>query len=602
MRIPEEKIAEIREATDIVDVISQHVTLKKRGKSLIGLCPFHTEKTPSFSVDPVRGFYHCFGCGAGGNVFTFVMQMEKVSFPEALRSLAEKAGIALPAYRQDDEAIKETEAQYHANDFAAIFFQKCLTETEEGNKALNYFLGRKFIRKIIEDFKIGYAPDSWDGLLKEGQQASIRPEILKQAGLVIPRKEGEGYYDRFRGRLMFPIFNPSGRIVGFGGRTLKKEEKGPKYLNSPETMIYQKSRLLYGLFQSKSGIRREDRAILVEGYTDLMRLHQCGLDYGVATSGTALTEDQAKLLYRYTKHITLVFDGDSAGFTAALRGMDILLSAGLHVEIAPLLEGTDPDTFLRDQGVEAMEGLLKSTLNLVDFRLNQLQKSGKLTTPRDKAAAARTILDTISKVQDPLERNLMIKDLSEKVGVKESLLVRQIRRTRKGVHEDVQEMEKTISSAREIAEQNLLKLLLENGENWRNKIFLFVNPVHFRKKEARILIDTLYESYLQNRASDSKILIDRFNENPHITKYLSKLLAEPIHEDVDRSQLGYDCLLTLRQEEIHEKIRQVQDKIRSAKSKNEDDLEYRKTYMNLKSELTQMKKEMNLAWKKNVEI
>ncbi len=606
MKIPDEKIEEIREATDIVEIITQHVTLKKRGKSFVGLCPFHSEKTPSFSVDPVRGFYHCFGCGAGGNIFTFVMQMENVGFPEAVRSLADKAGIPIPNYHDDNDAERETEALYHANHFAGTFFQKCLTDTEEGNKALNYILKRQFNRKTIEDFQIGYAPDTWDKLLNEGNKGSIRPEILKQAGLVVPRNDGKGYYDRFRGRLMFPIMNPSGRIVGFGGRTLKKNEKGPKYLNSPETKIYQKSRLLYGLFQAKTGIRREDQAILVEGYTDLMRLFQCGLDYTVATSGTSLTEQQAKILFRYTKNIILVFDGDSAGFTAALRGLDVLLKAGLHVHVAPLREGSDPDTFLRDHGVEAMAVLLNSAQTLVDFHLGLQKKKGRLETPEDRAAVTRVILDTISYVQDPLERNLMIKDLSEKIGVEESLLVQQLHPVRDGVAvregspDKVQEQ--SISSARETAEINLLKLLIEDRTKWGGKIFQHIQPNHFQKKEARILIDQLYEGYLQGDKFHTKALSVQFSERPLISKYLSKIMADPLGESVDRNQLGLDCLLSLKQEEIQKKIRQIQEKMKSSKGNNRDDLEYRKKYLKFKDELAKTRKTLITTWKKNLEI
>ncbi|MFC1502366.1 DNA primase, partial [bacterium] len=245
MKIPEEKIQEVREATDIIETISQYVTLKKRGKSFLGLCPFHNEKTPSFSVDAVRGFYHCFGCGAGGNVITFVMEMEKISFPEALRSLAKKAGIALPEYQRDEAQAKETELLYHANKHAMEFFKRCLHHST-GKNALTYLQKRGFTPEIIQDFQIGHAPGSWDGLIKSAAKASIKSETLQKVGLIVPRKDKAGFYDRFRDRLMFPVFTPSGRVVGFGGRILKDSPGVPKYVNTPETAIYQKGKLLFG--------------------------------------------------------------------------------------------------------------------------------------------------------------------------------------------------------------------------------------------------------------------------------------------------------------------------------------------------------------------
>ena len=599
MRIPPEKIEEIREATDIVEIISQYVTLKKQGKSFVGLCPFHTEKTPSFSVDPVRGFYHCFGCGAGGNVFTFVMKMENVSFLEALRSLAERAGIPLPTYERNNEKVRETETLYHANQFAAKFFQNCLFNTEGGKKALTYISERKFSREVIKDFQIGYAPDLWDGLLKKAKENSIRPEILAKAGLIVKRKDGTGYYDRFRDRIMFPILNPSGRVVGFGGRIIEEKEGSPKYLNSPETLIYQKSRILYGLFQSKTGMRQKDQALLVEGYTDVMRLHENGFNYAVASSGTALTEEQAKLLSRYTRNVILVFDGDSAGLTAALRGVDILVGAGLSVSVVPLPAGSDPDSFLRDHGREAMEELLQSAETFIDFRLNQWRRKGKLKTPADRAEAARIILSTIEKIRDPLERNLTIKEVSEKLGVEESFLIRQINIKEKSgaVHNGIKEK---ISSAREQAEEGIVKLLLEYGEKWSKPIFSHLGPKHFQKRESRILIEDLYQGFLGGSVPDSNQLMNRHSEDPDVLQYLTKLLAETIDENVDIPQFGLDCVLTLRQEEIKNSIREVREKIKSAQTKGEDVSQYSRQWMELKKKLEEIKKEITDEWEREL--
>ncbi len=602
MKIAEEKIQEIREATDIVELISHYVTLKKKGKSFMGLCPFHTEKTPSFSVDPVRGFYHCFGCGAGGNVFTFMMQMERISFPEAARSLAEKAGIQIPVYQKDDQQLKEIETLYRLNQFAAEFFQKYLHHTAEGERALNYLLKRQFNHETIEKFKIGYAPNSWNQLLKEAGKATIRPESLQDAGLVIVKNEGEGYYDRFRNRLMFPIFSPSGRVIGFGGRKINEGDPGPKYLNTPETQIYQKSRALYGLHQSISGIRRENRVLLVEGYTDLMRLHQCGLDFGVATSGTALTEDQAKMLVRYAKNATMVFDSDLAGFNAALRGIDILVGTGLHVQIITLPEGYDPDGFLRDQGCEAMERFLNSALNFIDFRINRLRETRQLQTHSQKAEAIRTILTTVAKMNDSLERNFVIKDVAEKLNTEESLLVRQLQQIQKGEKTHLFESSTRKQSAFYVAEEGILMLLLEDPDCWRKFIFQFIEPRYFEKRELRMMIDRIYEGYLHGDPLEPKTLLDHFSGDPTVVQHLTRLLSAKMDQDVDRSQLGLDCVLKLREKEINRTIGDVKEKMRSAQSKGEDVSQYSKMWMENSKKRQLMRNEIIEAWKKNVEI
>ncbi len=602
MKIAEEKIQEIREATDIVELVSQYVTLKKKGKSFMGLCPFHTEKTPSFSVDPIRGFYHCFGCGAGGNVFTFIMQMERISFPEAARSLAEKAGIQIPVYQKDDQQLKEIETLYRSNQFAVEFFQKCLHQTAEGKRALNYLLKRQFNHETIEKFKIGYAPDSWGQLLRESQKTSIHPESFRKAGLIIPRKDGEGYYDRFRNRLMFPIFNPSGRVIGFGGRTLNEGDSGPKYLNSPETRIYQKSRILYGLHQSISGIRRENRVLLVEGYTDLMRLHQCGLDFGVATSGTALTEDQAKMLIRYTKNAMMVFDSDSAGFTAALRGIDILVGIGLHVQIVTLPEGNDPDDFLRNQGCKAIERFLNSALNFIDFRIHRLRETDQLKTNSQKAEAVRTILTTVAKIKDPLERNYIIKDVAEKLDTEESLLIQQLHQIQKGGTVHLFESKVQKQSAFRIAEEGILMLLLEDPGRWGKLIFQFIEPRYFEEREFRVMMDMIYEGYLRGDLPEPKTLLDHFSGDPTVVQHLTRLLSENMEQDVDRSQLGLDCVLKLREKEIDRMIDDIKKKLRSAQLMGEDVSEYSRIWMENREKRESQRNEIIKAWKKDVEI
>ncbi len=599
MKIPEEKIQQVRDATDIVEIISQYVTLKKRGKSFVGLCPFHTEKTPSFSVDPVKGFYHCFGCGVGGNVFTFIMEMEKVSFPEALRTLADRAGISLPSYKEEGEEGKRTEELYYINKFAAQIFQHSLHASAEGKAALEYLISRGFNKKIIEMFQIGYADSDWEGLINRCRQRSISLETLNRAGLLIPRKDGRGYYDRFRARIMFPVFSPSGRIIGFGGRTLRDQRGVPKYLNTPETAIYHKGKVFYGLYQSKSAIRRDDCAVLVEGYTDLISMFQHGIENVVATAGTALTEEQANLLAHYTKRVILIFDSDSAGLAAARRAIDILIGAGLNVSVAALPEGSDPDSCLKEEGKEAMVEAVKEAKGWIDFRIDLLYAGGKLNSSYEKAEAARSIMKTVEKIVDPVERNLAIKEIGEKIGVDENLLIRQMGRMRRSSGEV---KDSGISTDQQSAESILLRLLIENLEEWGRRIFGILNPSDFNGNKNRLLADELYRRFLNQEKIDSERILNIKSGDKEMVKHISDLLTSPIGDDIDKNRLGLDCILHLIQRRYEEKIEDVRNRMKSAQKRGEDVSTLTHEWVKLKNQLQTYRKKVMTNWKKNVEF
>ncbi|MZH45812.1 MAG: DNA primase, partial [Nitrospinae bacterium] len=346
--IPDHIIDEIRDRADIVAVISDHVVLKKAGKNYKGLCPFHSEKTPSFSVSPEKRIYHCFGCGTGGNVFKFLMEIQSISFPDAIKILAERTGIPLPRNNSDsssDPRQKEREALRKINEAATRYFQSLLKNPEAGLSARNYLKSRHFDSKTLERYRVGWAAPSWRGLLTHVQQkGSVAQEQLIKSGLVTKKEDGSSVYDRFRGRVIFPIKDLHSNIIGFGGRSID-EENQPKYLNSPETPLYQKSETLFGMDQAKLAIRKENQVILVEGYFDQMRAVQNGIEHVVATCGTALTPKQASILRNHAETAVLVFDSDSAGRSAAEKGFDILLEQGLNVKIVVLPEGQDPDLF-----------------------------------------------------------------------------------------------------------------------------------------------------------------------------------------------------------------------------------------------------------------
>ena len=426
MRIADDTLEEVRRASDIVDVISQYLQLRKRGKNYLGLCPFHQEKTPSFNVSPDKQMYHCFGCGVGGNVFTFVMEHDKVSFVEAVRTLAHRAGITLPAEGPGGRGEStEHEGLYDACRTAGLYYYDTLVHSVEGKLALEYFRHRGFSDATITKFGLGYSKHSWDGLVGHAAEKKLDIAQFERAGLVLKREDGT-YYDRFRGRAMFPIFSPSGRTVGFGARKMREDDPLGKYINSPETPVYVKSRNLYGLFQSKEAIRAEGFAILVEGYADLISVFQSGVENIVASSGTALTEEQIQIIGRYARAITLVYDADSAGSKATIRGVDLIIENGLDVSVAALPEGEDPDSFVRKNGGDAFRTLLAGAVSFLDFKAATFRDQGLLATPEGKTRAVRSIVETIAKVKDEIKRNFYIASVAEKYGVYESVLYREL--------------------------------------------------------------------------------------------------------------------------------------------------------------------------------
>ena len=600
MRIPDEKVQEVRDAASIVDVVSQTVSLKQRGKAYTGLCPFHQEKTPSFTVDPVRGFYHCFGCGAGGDVFSFIMKMEKIGFPEAVKALAERVGIKLPTYENDDARNQEIELLYKANQLAAEFFSACLWKTAEGKSAQQYIIKRGFQSRTLETFQIGYSPNQWDGFIKRAEQANIKPDVLSRAGLIVPRKDGKGHYDRFRGRLMFPILNVSGRIVGFGGRVLVAADGSPKYINTSETPVYRKSHILYGLFQSKTGIRRENRVLLVEGYTDMMRFFQCGFENVVASSGTALTEGQAKLISQHTQQVVLVFDGDSAGLRAALRGIDVVLAAGLHVEIAALPKGMDPDAFLFKYGPEEMRKCLANTFSFVDFQLKQIRERSGLVNPKTKAEAARSLINTASKIRDPIEKQITIKDIAEKLDINESVLMHELKQNPVSESRTLSPTPHKASGRREKAEMGLIAFLLLGGDAWSELIFRTLEPEFFTGSYTRILFEQSHADFSRGLMPNANHLMDRFRDNPQMTAFIGQILSDEVVQNTELSQFGLDCVLRIIEEKYQEKIDAIQKRLKIEQSKGDDRAKH--DWINTKKVLENLKVEVILAWKKNVEI
>ena len=445
-RIPEDILERIRDAADIVEVVSEHVQLAKKGRNFFGLCPFHEEKSPSFSVNPDRQIYHCFGCGVGGNVFKFIQEVDRVTFVEAVKFLAERTGIGLP--ERSGPSREESDAAdrlYRANDLAQKYFHHMLLNDDSGATAREYLQKRRLSAETIERFGLGYAPPGWDGLLKVAERRGLPPQIMEQAGLALPRQSGGGHYDRFRDRVTFPIANLSNRTIAFGARALQPEQE-PKYLNSPETPIYHKGRVLYGLSDTRDAVRRQDSVLVVEGYMDLISLAQAGIQHVAATSGTALTEDHCNMLKRYAHQVVLLFDGDAAGSTAAMRGLEQLLSTGLDARVVSLPPEHDPDTFVQQHGPDALLQRAERAQSVLDFYLEQLAQRHDLASVEGKTRAVEALKPLLAKLRDAVRRDLLLREVAQRLAIDEQALrqelqasVRIQRATRRTAEEPPQE-------------------------------------------------------------------------------------------------------------------------------------------------------------------
>ncbi|SMD44962.1 DNA primase [Aquiflexum balticum DSM 16537] len=421
----------VKERADIEDVVNDYVPLKKKGQNLWACCPFHNESTPSFSVSPAKQIYKCFGCGKAGDPIQFVMDIEGIGFNEAIRHLAQKYGIEIEEEKQESpeaiQAYNERESLYIILNFAKDFFRNNLT-TEEGRAiGLSYFKERGFNQSIIDKFDLGYALDGWDNLLKAGKQAGHSEELLLKAGLIL-QKEGDEkrLYDRFRGRVTFTIHNLGGKPIGFGARILTQDKKQPKYINSPETEVYHKGDTLYGIFQAKKSIREKDNCYLVEGYTDVISMHLAGIENVVASSGTSLTENQIKLIKRFTDNVTVLFDGDAAGIKASLRGIDMILEGGLNVKAVVFPQGEDPDSYSRKVGSkEFSDYLIEKAQDFIAFKIGlYADEAGK--DPIKQADLIKQIVSSLSKIPDPIIRTVYVRQSASLLDIDEDIILTEL--------------------------------------------------------------------------------------------------------------------------------------------------------------------------------
>ncbi|MBK6445060.1 MAG: DNA primase [Bacteroidetes bacterium] len=481
--ISKDSIDRIFNTVRIEEVVGDFVPLKKRGVNLIGLCPFHNEKTPSFNVNPVRNIYKCFGCGKGGNAVNFIMDHEQYSYPEALRFLAKKYNIEIEETvpdPKDDLLRDEKESLFVINTFAQKSFSEILFDTEEGRSVgLSYFKERGFTEETIRKFQLGYTLSEWSAFTDLALKAGYKEEFLEKTGLTIKNDAGKKY-DRFRGRVMFPIHNLSGRVIGFGGRVLKKDEKTAKYVNSPESEIYHKSQSLYGIYFAKKAIVQRENCFLVEGYTDVISLHQSGIENVVASSGTSLTVEQIRLIGRYTKNVTVLYDGDAAGIKASIRGIDLILEEGLNVKVVLFPDGDDPDSYSRKHShSELLDFVNGNAKDFVMFKTGLLLDEVK-NDPVRKAGLVRDVVETIAKIPDPIIRSMYLKQSSAMMDIQENLLIAELNKIRRQQLKkdlpvrDIEELlpelliphkQQAEDLSTEIQEKNIIRLLLNFGNH-----------------------------------------------------------------------------------------------------------------------------------------
>jgi DNA primase len=514
MRIPESKIEEIRNSVDIVDVISQHVQLRKRGKNFIGLCPFHSEKTPSFTVSEEKQIFHCFGCHTGGNVFKFLTEFHKISFVEAVQELAEQQGITIEFDKQEyTEQQSEQEVLYDINTEAARYFLNNLLNDDEGEFARKYLHERNIKTQTLRSFGLGYALRGWENFINFAKSRNLNIDKCIQLGLIGKNSEGK-LYDKLPGRLIFPIFSPNGRVVAFAGRVLDSKDTGAKYINSPESLIYIKGRIFYGLSFAKDDIRRFDKAIIVEGYMDLISLYQSGIKNVVAVSGTALTDDQVQLLSRYTKNVVLLFDADVAGIKASMRSIEILLKRDMEVKIVSLPKGEDPDSYVNKFGKDEFEELIKRAENFLEYETKYYELQGKFDDPSTAAEAIRELVKPVALINDELKRNLLIRNIAQKFNLREKLIeseldkqIKQVKRFEKTdskVFQNRKAEETTstlIDAVPEISpvlynlEREIIKLLFEADRPVAELIFNYLHPEDFSSTLNRELFERVKDEF-----------------------------------------------------------------------------------------------------------
>lgn len=631
MAISDSTIQEIKNRIDIVEVISDFVSLKKVGTNYRALSPFTNEKTPSFYVSPSKEIFKCFSSGKGGDAISFVMEVEGINYIEALKYLAEKYGIEVEEEEQTDEQIQaqnERDSLFIILNFANEYFKEQLFDSDEGKSiGLSYFKERGFSEETIKSFQLGYSQDQWDGLLKAAKAQGHSEEMLEKAGLIL--KQEKKTYDRFRGRVMFPIQNVAGKVIAFGARTLRNDKKQPKYINSPETDVYHKSNILYGIHQARQAIRNEDLCYLVEGYTDVISLHQSGVTNVVASSGTSLTKEQVQLIGRYTKNITVLYDGDSAGIKASFRGIDMILEHDLNVRAVVFPEGEDPDSFSKSMPAEDFRDYLKEQArDFITFKTDILTDGGKQKDPVKKVQVIREIIESISLIPDGIKRSVYISSCADLLDVEEQVLISElnkilIQKNRKEKNaqsyqepeaipvQEKKEEKPDISSLAYPVERECLRMVINYGNeayDEESSIAEFVlsetENINFENKEIEEVLAQAADLINQGKKIEadqfigphdpkrSQMVIDLLEMKYFVSEgWQEKHKIATIHESEDLPNAAYSAILRLKRKKLESLIIQNEETLK--KSENVDEqIELMKMHKHLKSMLKEINDEL----------
>ncbi len=584
--ISEDKIAEIRDRAPIADVIGNYVALKKSGNSLKGLCPFHNEKTPSFYVHPNRGFYHCFGCKASGDVFSFLMHVEGKTFPEVARDLAEQTGVQLPVYDPQREAEHQRHRKEHERlaslmEAATEFYCNQLREHPDAGIARAELEKRGISDQAVRDFRLGYAPHGWDSLVRFLERAGSSPADAEAVGLIVSRRSGRGHYDRFRHRLMFPIADVHGQVVAFSGRALEpapsmeaQKEPPAKYLNSPENPLYRKGEVLYGLHEGRVEIRREDSTILCEGNFDLVALHQAGFANAVAPMGTAFTEAHARLIKRFATTLFLLFDGDRAGRKAVREAYAVLNKAGLSAHAVTLPEGSDPDSFLREHGTDALRARVTNAPTIIEYLIDDAARRVE-PNPRAKAESIAKLGPILAGVESPIERGLYVERVARKFGITDLALVR--RELRRGLgrgnarrHTPPDAVQQDIAPRVSELQSKLISALIDQPaliqEEEARKL-----PSLLTNKDLRAIFDSILRMVDSQGSLEVTALLEELHGN-QLRPWLQEQLAVQRHSLEEARRIVCDGLPLLQQQNIERELPLLQQRIVEARRVGDDAL------------------------------
>lgn len=592
--LSQETVYRVIQGIDIIEVISEFVPLSKAGKEFTGLCPFHQEKTPSFTVSPAKQLFYCFGCGAGGNILSFLMKFENCSFIEAVEYLAQRQGITLPEISGlivNDRENKEKGLILQVNELAARYYHELLISSPVGRTARKYLASRQVTSQTIEEFCLGYSKDSGKDLISYLQKKNISAGQAIEAGLVSIRQEGKEGYDRFRGRITFPIYSHDGKIIAFGGRKIDEGAFGPKYLNSSETSVYSKSNSLYGLFQAKQFMRKCGLAIVVEGYLDFLSLYQGGFKNTVATLGTALTQGQVKLLKRYTDKVVFLYDADQAGISAMLRGLEIFQQHNIDVRVVTLPSGHDPDSFIRQYGPQELGARIDQSSPAIEFLINQsIQRSG-ISTVEGKIKATKEILVILSKVFDPLVRMEYVKQIAKRLDIHEETLFEGLQRNIRQAQQMSFRGDKTpvpfrsgrkeapfpatdpgsrgnpsVLDAIQVAERMLMGLICRGNVSMEDVVAQSISDHDFQSESMKDIAQAVFSLWRERGKLSPEELILSLKDEKLKGAVSGFLFEEAQHEDINK--IFHDCVAKIKSRELVRKLQSLHDEIQ-AKPQND---------------------------------